>query len=81
MTSSIHLSLAKAQDMIHAALVAAGVPQDVSSSVAAALVAAEAEGQVGHGFSRLGDYVAQVRTGKITQPPRSSHTRAARLLY
>lgn len=41
------------------------VPDAAAQSVAAALVAAEAEGQVGHGFSRLPDYVAQVRSGKI----------------
>ena len=34
-------------------------------SVAHALVAAEAEGQVGHGFSRLTDYAAQAQSGKV----------------
>lgn len=33
--------------------------------MAKALVAAEAEGQQGHGFSRLADYVAQARSGKV----------------
>ncbi|MGD1885139.1 MAG: Ldh family oxidoreductase, partial [Paracoccaceae bacterium] len=40
-------------------------PETSATSVATALVAAEAEGQVGHGFSRLGDYLAQIRSGKI----------------
>ncbi len=43
----------------------AGVRPAAALSVAQALVAAEAEGQVGHGFSRLSDYVAQARSGKV----------------
>lgn len=65
MTDKTQISIADAKDLIHAALAAAGVSPNVCVSVAEALVAAEAEGQVGHGFSRLGDYVAQVRSGKI----------------
>jgi len=64
-TDQTRISIADAQQLIRAALVAAGVPGDVSVSVAAALVAAQAEGQGGHGFSRLGDYVAQAKSGKI----------------
>ncbi len=65
MNDKTQISIAEARDLLHAALAAAGVPDNTCRSVAAALVAAEAEGQVGHGFSRLGDYVAQVRSGKI----------------
>ncbi|MCX8225630.1 MAG: Ldh family oxidoreductase [Sulfitobacter sp.] len=65
MTDRTRISIADAKALIHAALAAAGVPFDVCTSVAAALVAAEAEGQGGHGFSRLSDYVAQARSGKI----------------
>ncbi len=54
-----------ATGLIRRALTASGLNADVAASVATALVAAEAEGQVGHGFSRLGDYVAQLRSGKI----------------
>jgi (2R)-3-sulfolactate dehydrogenase (NADP+) len=61
----IRISIADATALIHAALAAAGVPSDVCASAAAALVAAEAEGQSGHGFSRLADYIAQARSGKI----------------
>lgn len=43
----------------------AGVDAGVAASVARALVAAESEGQIGHGFSRVADYAAQVRSGKI----------------
>ena len=59
------ISLTDATALIAAALRAAGTPNAAALSVATALVAAEAEGQVGHGFSRLADYVAQARTGKI----------------
>ncbi len=65
MSATETLSLDAARALITSALTANGVPDGAAQSVAAALVAAEAEGQVGHGFSRLEDYVAQVRTGKI----------------
>lgn len=63
--STLPLSLAEAEDLAGAALRAAGTRTDTARAVAAALVAAEAEGQVGHGFSRLGDYAAQVKSGKV----------------
>lgn len=63
--SSQRLSINAATDLIERALCCAGVPAGTASCVAAALVAAEAEGQSGHGFSRLADYVAQVRSGKL----------------
>ena len=59
------ISLDDAHRMIAGALLAAGVSDASAQSVARALVAAEAEGQVGHGFSRVADYVAQVRSGKV----------------
>ena len=60
------LSLEAAKALATAALgQAGGVPSGIAASVAAALVAAEAEGQAGHGFSRLSDYAAQYRSGKI----------------
>jgi (2R)-3-sulfolactate dehydrogenase (NADP+) len=65
MDTSSRISLVEATDLIEAALLAVAVPDRVARSVARALVAAEAEGQVGHGFSRLEDYVKQVRSGKI----------------
>ena len=60
-----HISLEDARALMRRAFQSAGVPEAHAKSVADALVAAEAEGQVGHGFSRLSDYVAQVKTGKI----------------
>lgn len=59
------LTLDAAADLIRRALTASGVPARAAASVAAALVAAEAEGQQGHGFSRLADYAAQARSGKV----------------
>ncbi|MCT8159486.1 Ldh family oxidoreductase [Pseudoruegeria sp. SHC-113] len=59
------LSLAEAEALIASALAGVGVAAPAAASVARALVAAEAEGQVGHGFSRLADYAAQVQTGKV----------------
>jgi len=65
MQASERLSLSDAEALITSAFVAASVPEPAARSVARALVAAEAEGQVGHGFSRVEDYIAQVKTGKI----------------
>ncbi|WP_150525142.1 Ldh family oxidoreductase [Roseibium sediminis] len=65
MSDTEHLSVQQATDLVDAAFRAASVPAPVARSVAVALVTAEAEGQVGHGFSRVEDYIAQVRSGKI----------------
>lgn len=59
------ISLADAESLIFSALVRQGVTDVAAQATAHALVSAEAEGQVGHGFSRLEDYVGQVRTGKL----------------
>lgn len=59
------ISLAEAVALVTSAFEASGVTPEAASSVGRALVAAEAEGQVGHGFSRIDDYIAQVRSGKI----------------
>ncbi len=74
MTQTRRIGLPEARRLIAAALVAQGVPDPVAASVAAALVAAEAEGQGGHGFSRLVDYAAQVRSGKINAGARIAVT-------
>lgn len=65
MVSTETITLSEGRRLIEAAFVAEGVPQETASSIAQALVAAEAEGQVGHGFSRVSDYLAQVRSGKV----------------
>jgi len=58
------------------------VCKTAAMSVAAALVAAEAEGQEGHGLIRLSDYIAQVQSGKINRHAniRVSHRGPASLL-
>lgn len=65
MAQTVRISISEAEGLLKAALHGVDVPEAVAASVARALVAAEAEGQVGHGFSRLGDYAAQVQSGKI----------------
>lgn len=69
------ISLADAEALIGRAMMAQGVTAEHAAAVAGALVAAEAEGQVGHGFSRVEDYAAQVRSGKIN-PGAQVSTRA-----
>lgn len=65
MTDTQTITIPEGEALIAAALRASGVSPENAQSVAAALVAAEAEGQVGHGFSRLGDYAAQAKSGKV----------------
>lgn len=67
MTEKTRISIPDAKRLITSAMTASGVQADIAASVADGLVAAEAEGQVGHGFSRVGDYAAQVRSGKINR--------------
>lgn len=65
MSEGERLTLAEARDLAVRALVAAGTTESNALSVATALVAAEADGQKGHGLSRLASYAGQVRTGKV----------------
>lgn len=65
MTDLEKISVDDAVSLVTDAFAANHVPLEIAASVARALVSAEAEGQVGHGFSRIEDYIAQVRTGKI----------------
>ena len=71
------LSVAEAHAFIETALTAAGASEANARSVASALVAAEAEGQVGHGFSRVTDYMAQIRSGKVDGKATPEITRPA----
>ena len=59
------VSIAEAEQLVKEAFLRNGVKEAVAVSVSTALVAAEAEGQVGHGFSRVKDYLAQVKSKKI----------------
>ncbi len=60
-----HIGLVEAKALVASALMAQGISGEHAASVALALISAEAEGQTGHGFSRLEDYAAQARSGKV----------------
>jgi (2R)-3-sulfolactate dehydrogenase (NADP+) len=62
------ISPANAETLIAKALTANNVSQRNANSVARALVAAEVDGQQGHGFARVGAYCAQARSGKVVGP-------------
>jgi (2R)-3-sulfolactate dehydrogenase (NADP+) len=59
------LTLADAQDLVVRTLTRCKTEPENARSVARALVAAEAEGQKGHGLSRLPSYAAQAKVGKV----------------
>ena len=65
MSLDTRVSIAEAEQLVKEAFLSNGVKEAVAESVSNALVAAEAEGQVGHGFSRVKDYLAQVKSKKI----------------
>ena len=80
MSLETRVSIAEAEQLVKEAFLRNGVKEAVAVSVSTALVAAEAEGQVGHGFSRVKDYVAQVKSKKINvdaiikiEPPKSMY--------
>jgi len=59
------LSLAEAEALVVRALTACETSDANARTVAAALVAAEADGQGGHGLSRVAAYAGQARSGKV----------------
>ncbi len=59
------LSIAECEQLAQRALAAGGAAPGQSASTARALVAAEVDGQSGHGLGRIPSYTAQVRAGKI----------------
>jgi (2R)-3-sulfolactate dehydrogenase (NADP+) len=59
------LSIAEAEALVRAALEANAVSAPNAASVARALVAAEVDGQGGHGLARVASYAAQARSGKV----------------
>ena len=65
MTLETRVSIFKAEQIVKKVFLKNGVKEDVAASVSTALVAAEIEGQIGHGFSRVKDYIAQVKSKKI----------------
>ena len=59
------LPIQDAEALVAKALTANGVSRTNAESVARALVAAEIDGQGGHGFARVSSYCAQARSGKV----------------
>lgn len=60
------LKIDEAEDLIAQILVKSAVSEVNARLVAKALVAAEVDGQAGHGFSRVAAYAAQARSGKVS---------------
>lgn len=77
----VTLSCADAEALASGALTASGASLVNAASTASALVAADVDGQSGHGLSRLPSYAAQVKAGKIDglAVPALSRTRLASL--
>ena len=65
MAEPVRLSLAEAEDFAFRALVASRTSATNARATARALVAAEADGQGGHGLSRVPAYALQARAGKV----------------
>ena len=63
--STVMLGLADAESLAKTVLVRHNTGEVNAASVARALVAAEADGQKGHGLSRLPSYAAQAASGKV----------------
>ena len=61
----MHLSLADARQLVVDVLVRSDTTEDNARCVAAALVAAEADGIPSHGLSRVPFYADQARSGKV----------------
>lgn len=59
------LSLADAEALATRALIAGNTSPDNARDVARALIAAEADGQAGHGLSRVAAYADQAKAGKV----------------
>lgn len=60
------LSVQDAEALIAKALIVNSVSEKNATSVAKALVAAEVDGQSGHGFARVAAYAAQAKSGKVS---------------
>ncbi|MSU90438.1 Ldh family oxidoreductase [Rhodobacteraceae bacterium 2CG4] len=80
MADAIRLPIAEAEDLVALALRANAVSPANAATVARALVAAEVDGQGGHGFSRVASYAAQARSGKVDGNATPTVERAAAAL-
>ncbi len=65
MVDPVQLSLADAEALAAAALAHSGASDASARATARALVAAEADGQAGHGLSRVTTYAMHARCGKV----------------
>jgi len=65
MSEPVRLDLAEAEELACEALVACRTSAENARVTARALVAAEADGQGGHGLSRVPSYALQARSGKV----------------
>ncbi len=65
MADTVHWSLSEAEGHAYDALLACGARADNARATAKALLRAEADGQAGHGLSRVPSYAAQVKSGKV----------------
>ena len=76
-TDEVVIARDELEELVTAALEAAGAGGAPAEATARALVQAEIDGQSGHGLSRVESYVAQVRTGKVdgTATPQVSRPR------
>lgn len=63
--SGKRIEVREARRLAEAALVAAGASSESAAVTARALVAAEVDGQPGHGLSRVASYALQLRAGKV----------------
>ncbi|MEO0371399.1 MAG: Ldh family oxidoreductase [Pseudomonadota bacterium] len=65
MTSYARMSVAALTDLVERAFLNSHTSRKNARIVAEALVAAEVDGQGGHGLSRVASYAAQARSGKV----------------
>ncbi len=79
--STSNVTLESARALVAAAFTRNRTDPGVAATVAAALVAAEAEGLKGHGLSRVASYAAQAKAGKVDgfARPTSEKTRPGTL--
>ena len=78
----MRLSLDEARALVSAGLQRAGASAAMANSTARALVLAEAQGQSGHGLSRINQYATHLRNGRAigTAEPRVLHSKGAALV-
>jgi (2R)-3-sulfolactate dehydrogenase (NADP+) len=60
------LPIAEVEGLVIRALERCGASAANAASTAKALIAAEMDGQLGHGLSRVGTYAAQLKSGKVS---------------